>query len=97
MGELTVRRKKKAATLPRITLLAYNRRDLLAFVEAVAKLEHIAADLLAVASQLPKPKPKKLPAVKPPLTSGSLLDSLPSDPANSDRTCPDAPNQEGVQ
>lgn len=54
-------KKKKRVGLPRVTLMAYNRRDLLAFVEAVAKLEHIAADLQAVAQQLPKPKPKKLP------------------------------------
>jgi hypothetical protein len=57
---------KKTTTgtpLPRVTLLAYSRRDLLSFVEAVAKLEHIAADLLTVASQLPKPKPKKLPTL----------------------------------
>lgn len=56
-------KKKKRAALPRITLLAYSRKDLLAFVEAVGKLEHIAADLLTVAQQLPKPKPKKLPPV----------------------------------
>lgn len=62
------KRKKKGTALPRITLLAYNRRDLLAFVEAVGKLEHIAADLVTVAAQLPKPRPKKLPPVKPPTT-----------------------------
>lgn len=61
-------KKKKRTALPRVTLMAYNRRDLLSFVEAVAKLEHIAADLQAVASQLPKPKPKKLPPITPPIT-----------------------------
>lgn len=38
-------KKKKRAALPRVTVLAFNRRELLAFVEAVGKLEHIAADL----------------------------------------------------
>jgi len=60
-------RKKKKTALPRVTILAYNRRDLLAFVEAVAKLEHIAADLLTVVQQLPKPKPKKPAPFPPPL------------------------------
>jgi len=64
-------RKRKKTALPRVTILAYNRRDLLAFVEAVAKLEHIAADLLTVAAQLPKPKPKKLPPVTPVAEGGA--------------------------
>lgn len=63
-------KKKKRVALPRVTLLAYSRKDLLAFVEAVAKLEHIAADLLTVAQQLPKPKPKKLPPVTPAAPEG---------------------------
>lgn len=63
-------RKKKKVALPRVTLMAFNRKDLLAFVEAVGKLEHIAADLLTVAQQLPKPKPKKLPPVTPPAAEG---------------------------
>lgn len=61
-----MKRKKRKSGLPRITVLAYNRRDLLAFTEPVEKLQHIAADLMTVASQLPKPKPKKLPPVNPP-------------------------------
>lgn len=65
-------KKKKKVSLPRVTVLAYNRRDLLAFVEAVAKLEHIAADLLTVAQQLPKPKPKKLPPVTPAAPEGGV-------------------------
>lgn len=56
-------KRKKRVGLPRVTVLAFNRRELLAFVEAVGKLEHIAADLCTVAAQLPKPKPKNLPPV----------------------------------
>jgi len=64
-------KKKKRTSLPRVTVLAFNRRELLAFVEAVAKLEHIAADLQTVAAQLPKPKPKKLPPVTPSAEGGA--------------------------
>lgn len=63
-GDSMPKRKKRTA-LPRVTILAYNRRDLLAFVEAVGKLEHLVADLVTVAAQLPKPKPRKLPPVTP--------------------------------
>jgi hypothetical protein len=46
-----VKRKRKV-TLPRVTLMAYSRRDLLAFCEAVEALRHIVDDLRVVGEQL---------------------------------------------
>jgi len=57
-----MKRKKKGASLPRVTVLAYNRRDLLAFVEAVEKLRLLVDDLQIAANTITKKKPK-LPAV----------------------------------
>jgi hypothetical protein len=61
--------KKKRTALPRVTLLAYSRRDLLAFVESVEALRLLVDDLRAVARDLSnatvnalKKKPSKKPS-----------------------------------
>jgi hypothetical protein len=38
-------RKRKRATLPRLTLLAWNKRDLAGFLDAVEKITHCVEDL----------------------------------------------------
>lgn len=63
------KRKKKTTSLPRITLMAYNRRDLLAFVEAVNKLSGITADLLTVTERV---KAKKKPAAAATLVTPTI-------------------------
>lgn len=45
-------KRKRKTSLPRVTLLSFNRRDLLAFAEAVEALRLIVADLAAVAAEL---------------------------------------------
>ena len=45
-------RKRKATALPRLTVMAWNRRDLAAFVGAVDQLTHQVADLVAVNQEL---------------------------------------------
>lgn len=55
--------KKKKSVLPRATVLAYDKRQLAAFVMAVEKLGLIAEDIRLYVNQLPKPKPKTKPAV----------------------------------
>lgn len=62
MGETNVKKKKKSTALPRVTVLAYNRRDLVAFVGAVEQLRLLVADLQLVANGINRKKPK-LPAV----------------------------------
>lgn len=51
--------KKKRTTLPRVTLLAYNRRDLLAFSESVETLRLLVNDLRAVADSLERAAKRK--------------------------------------
>lgn len=51
-------KKKKRTSLPRVTVLAMNRRDLAAFVGAVEVLKTLAEDLRLFVNRLPKPKPK---------------------------------------
>jgi len=46
------KKKRKGTQLPRVSILAYNRRDLLAFVEAVEQLRHAVADLGVLLEQL---------------------------------------------
>lgn len=58
-----MRTKKKKTSLPRITLLAYNRRDLVQFVEAVEALRGIAADLRTTQEQLSRQVRQRKPAV----------------------------------
>lgn len=45
-------KRKKKTSLPRVTLMAYNRRDLVAFVQAVEVLRLLVEDLRAVARDL---------------------------------------------
>lgn len=52
-------KKKARQQLPRLTLLAYSRRDLLAFVEAVEALRCLVGDLRAEVSAM---KAKRMPA-----------------------------------
>jgi len=55
--------KKRKTALPRVTVLAYSRRDLLAFAESVEALRHLVEDLRAEVAAL---KGRKKPAaVKP--------------------------------
>lgn len=44
--------KKKRAPLPRVTVLAYNRRELVAFVQAVETFRLLVDDLRAIARDL---------------------------------------------
>lgn len=46
------RKGKKRTALPRLTLLAYSREELVGFTEAVARLRGIADDLMIVQAQL---------------------------------------------
>lgn len=46
------RTKGKRVSLPRITLLAYGRRDLIEFTSAVESLRHLVHDLAAQVEQL---------------------------------------------
>lgn len=55
------KRKKRAPPLPRVTVMAFSRKDLLAFCEAVESLRGLVGDLRLVAEQLPRPRPKKPP------------------------------------
>jgi hypothetical protein len=64
-----VAKKKRQTALPRVTLLAYNRRDLVAFVAAVETLRLLVDDLRAEVAQLkakrtPKPAPFVTPALE---------------------------------
>lgn len=52
-------RKKRAAALPRVTVMAYSRRDLAAFVLAVEQLGIIRDDLRVILNQMQKPKRQK--------------------------------------
>lgn len=64
------KRRKRGTSLPRLTILAYSRADLLRFTEAVERLVTAVGDLQAVAAALPRPRPKKPPAAEtsqPPL------------------------------
>jgi hypothetical protein len=58
-----VSKKRKRVTLPRVTLLAFSRQDLIAFVAAVEALRGLVHDLRTVAADLKlravKHKPKK--------------------------------------
>lgn len=76
-------KRKKRTALPRVTLLAYSRRDLLAFAESVETLRLLVADLRAVAANLAiagvalgrrraGPAPKATPSLKDvPLQTGT--------------------------
>lgn len=44
--------KKRKLSLPRVTLIAYGRKDLIAFAAAVESLRHLVDDLRAVTDQL---------------------------------------------
>lgn len=44
--------RKRKVGLPRVTLMAYSRRDLLAFTESVEALRHLVNDLRLVAVEL---------------------------------------------
>lgn len=55
--------KRKRVGLPRITLLAYDRKALVAFAESVEALRHLVHDLRAEVELL---KAKRAPKVKPP-------------------------------
>jgi len=66
-----MKRKKKGASLPRVTVLAYNRRDLLAFVEAVEKLRLLVDDLHIAANTITKKKAKL-----PPVSSAANVESV---------------------
>jgi len=45
-------KKRRKASLPRLMLLAYSRRDLVAFTEAVEVLRHQVDDLRQLVEQL---------------------------------------------
>lgn len=56
-------KKKKRTALPRVTVLAYNRRDLVAFVQAVERLGLYVEELRLILEK--KKTPKKLPPSPP--------------------------------
>jgi len=60
------KRKKRPPPLPRVTLLAFSRRDLIEFSEAVEALRGLVADLRLVAEQMPKPRAKRIRDTQPP-------------------------------
>ena len=77
------RGKKKAARLPRVTVLAYSRRDLAGFIQAVEKLGLIVNDLAALVPHLrgvaakPKRGPKAATAIpQPPPGAGGGKGSI---------------------
>ncbi len=53
---------KKRVSLPRVTLLAFDRKALLAFSESVEALRHLVADLR---QEVDKLKAKRAPTPKP--------------------------------
>lgn len=55
--------KKKRVSLPRVTLLSFDRRALVTFSESVEALRYLVADLRQEVEQL---KAKRAPKVKPP-------------------------------
>jgi len=59
--------KKKRTTLPRLTVLAMNRRDLAAFVQAVETLRLVVEDLRMMWERKKQSgaKPGRQPAAKP--------------------------------
>lgn len=64
-------KKKRQPGLPRVTLLAYNRRDLLAFTEAVEQMRHLVADMMAIRDEInrriKKPAAPAAAPVTPPI------------------------------
>lgn len=54
------KRRKKGTALPRLTLLAYSRSDLLRFTEAVERLVGAVHDLQQYQASLPKPRKKNV-------------------------------------
>lgn len=70
-------KRKRKTSLPRVTLLAYSRKDLLAFAESVEALRLLVDDLRIVAMQLQsaatakgkKPATRSSPATSGPATS----------------------------
>lgn len=47
-------KRKKATALPRLTVLAMSRKELVAFVQAVEDLRHVKAELAELVEQLGK-------------------------------------------
>ena len=45
-------KRRKAAALPRVTLIAYSRKDLVAFTRAVEALSVLVGDLRGIAGDL---------------------------------------------
>lgn len=58
-------KRKKGTTLPRLTVLAYSRRDLLAFVSAVEALRHLVEDLRAEVATLKAKRARPVPVPVP--------------------------------
>ena len=58
-----MRKKKKRSTLPRVTVLAFNRRELAEFASAVERLGLYVEELRLLLDA--KKRPKKLPTVAP--------------------------------
>jgi len=56
-------KKKKRSVLPRVTVLAYNRRELATFAAAVEQLGLYVEELRLILAE--KKKPKKLPTTPP--------------------------------
>lgn len=56
--------KKRKSALPRVTLLAYSRRDLLAFTEAVESLRHLVTDLRGLVEKMKRPPARKAKPTK---------------------------------
>lgn len=56
--------KKKRTSLPRLTVLAYSKRDLATFVQAVENLRLIAQDLGTFVGTLKAKLPVKKPTTK---------------------------------
>ena len=70
------KKKKKPPGLPRVTLLAYSARDLLAFTEAVEGLRHAVADLKVIKDEMKAKAVRKKPA------AAAIPPTVPSEPAH---------------
>lgn len=70
MGDVMA--KKKRAGLPRVTVLAYSKRDLVAFVQAVENLRLLVDDLRAEVAALKAKRPPKPTPPTPPTAEGGI-------------------------
>jgi len=64
-------KKKRGPALPRVTVLCYSRRDLLAFAESVEALRHLVEDLRTEVNALKAKRAPKQPTPPQPSLEGT--------------------------